>query len=231
MLKPDYRQSLRPTTSVVKQLWRKKILIIILVALLVLFPTASVKPAQAMSKTILLSVGIEKTADGYTVSGSMIAGTFTPEGLAETKVASADGETVAKALDKMAADQGRDVSLAHCNLIVLGASLSDQNAAKILEYFLSKFEISNNALLVWTDAEVTKLLGLSGENRTDAAGGLLETIASHNNKQMTIDRFYKDYLRNRESYMSFVSIQDDEISNPLIKAVFRNGRFMEFKEL
>jgi len=183
-----------------------------------------------MSKAILLSVGIEKTTDGYTVSGAMIAGTFTPEGLAETKIVSADGTTVAGALNKITANQGREVSLAHCNLIVLGSSLETENIAKILEYFLGKFEISNNALLVWTYSDVVKLLEVSGENRTDAAGGLLETIAAHNqksvsNKQMTLDGFFKDYLKKRDGFISIISLEDEEISNTRQMAVFREGRF------
>jgi len=217
-----------------KKLWRKKVWIVFLVALLVLFPAASVKPAQAMSKTILLSVGIEKAEDGYTVSGSMVTSTFTPQGLAETKVVSADGYTVSKALDKIAADQGRDVSLAHCNLIVLGASLATENVAVVLEYFIKKFEISNNALLVWTDAEVAKILEISAENRTDAAGGLLETVAAHNQesvlkRSMTLDKFYKDYLKRLDTYISVISIKEDEISNTRQMAVFREGRFVGIK--
>jgi spore germination protein KC len=228
--------SLRPTASVVSELWRKKVWIVFLVALLVLFPTASVKPAQAMSKAILLSVGIEKTADGYTVSGAMVTNKFTPEGMAETKVVSADGATVAKAINKIAADQGRGVSLAHCNLIVLGASLATENVATILKYFLEKFEISNNALLVWTDTEVAKMLEISSENRTDAAAGLLETIAAHNkesafNKPMTLDRFYKDYLKGLEGFISIITLKEDEISNTRQMAVFMSGRFAGVTEL
>jgi len=235
MLKIDSRQSLRPTTSVVRQLWRKKVWIVFLVALLVLFPSASVRPAQAMTKAILLSVGIEKTADGYTISGKMVTNTFTPEGLAETKVVSADGATIVKAINKISADQGRDVSLAHCNLIVLGASLAGENVAVILEYFLGKFEVGNNALLVWTDAEVAKILETSAKNRTDAAGGLLETIAAHNQSEvferpMTLDRFYKDFLSGREGFMSVIKLENDEISNTRQMAAFKHGRLVGIKE-
>ena len=183
-----------------------------------------------MSKAILLSVGIEKAVDGYTVSGTMIANTFDPNGVAETKVVSADGTTVTLALDKLAADQGRKISLAHCNLIVIGASLSTENVAIIFEYFLKKFEISNNALLVWASSDVAKTLEAGSKNKTDSAGGLLETIANYNGKRFTLDRFYKDYLKGQLGFMSAVSLEDGEISNTRKMAVFKNGIYIGLKD-
>lgn len=207
-----------------RELWKRKIFIVFAVALFVLFPAASVRPAQASSKTILLSAGIEKTAAGYAVSGTMM----------KNKLTSAEGATVPDAIQKITANTGREVSFAHCNLIVLGASLSSENVADILLYFLEKFEISNNALLVWVDGSVEKALETSMAKDTASAGGLLETIAAHNQKNVfkravTLDAFFKDYYKGQSAGIAAISLVDDEIVNTEQMAVFKDGMFIEIK--
>ena len=217
-----------------KKLWRKKLLVVFLAALLILFPGASVRPAEALSKTILLSVGIEKAANGYTVQGVAVTNMYAPsgpDGTQETKVVSADGKTIPDCFARITADQGRAVSLAHCNLIVLGNTLAGENVADILRYFIEKFEITNNALLVWTDAGTEKILETSSKNKTDAAGGLLETIAAHNQKKvfkrpLTLSAFYKDYLNGHEGFMNALTLKNDEILNTGQMAVFRDGLYV-----
>jgi len=206
-----------------RTLWRKKVLVVFLLALLILLPAASVRPAHASSKAIFLSVGIEKAADGYTVIGAMV----------DKKVVSADGATVLEAIEKITADQGRKVSLAHCTLIVLSANLADENVADTLRYFLEKFEVTNNALLVWTDADVAKLLETSAADIP--AGGSLETIAAHNQEvlfkhPLTLDRFFKDYLRGRAAYMTSATLEGEDIKNTKLLAKFEAGFFTGISE-
>jgi len=208
----------------IRILWRKKVLVVFLAALLILFPGASVRPAQALSKTIFLSVGVEKSAGGYTVIGAAMINAE------ETKLVSAEGAAVEEAFGQITSRQGRTVSLAHCNLIVLGASLSGENVANILEYFLEKFEVSNNALLVWTNGDVKGMLEASFKSKTDAPGGMLETIAAHNQlnvfkRPLTLDRFFKDYFGGRVAFMSAISFETDEIYNTGQVAAFKNGLF------
>ena len=218
-----------------RTLWRKKVLVVFLAALLILFPAASVKPAQALSKNIFLSVGIEKSADGFTVMGVPMSGSGSSGGAEKTKLVTADGATVEDAIKQMTADQGREVSLAHCNSIILGASLAGLNTAEILKYFIEKFEISNNALLIWTDALVEKVLETSFAAGSDSPGGLVETIAAYNQetlfkRPLTLDKFYKDYLKGRDGYMSAVVLTDDELRNTKQLAAFAGGVFKGLTE-
>ena len=214
-----------------RELWRKKVLIVFIAALLILFPAASVRPAQALSKVVFLSVGVEHGVDGYTVTGAVMVNRFTNTGEGETRVVSADGTTIEAAFDKITADQGREVSLAHCNLVVFGASLGTENVAEVLKFFVMQPEISNNALLVWTDADVGKLLETSATERTDTAGGLVETIVARNqhvhSMPLTLERFYKNYLKGREGFMSVITLENGEIRNTRQLAVFTGGVFKE----
>ena len=221
-----------------RTLWRKKVLIVFLVALLVLLPAASVRPAQALSKNVFLSVGIEKSAAGVTVTGVAMFGARTSGGGGaggggageKPKSVSGDGATVEEAFEQITANSGRAVSLAHCNMLVLGASLAGENVAEILRYFIERFEISSNALLVWTDAPVADVLDASFAARADSPGGSLETIAAYNQetlfkRPLTLDKFYKDYLKGRDGYMSAVTLTEGEICNTQLLAAFAGGVF------
>ena len=237
-----------------RQLWRNKILVIFIVALLVLFPAASIKPAQMLSRSLFFSVGIDKTDEGYQVSGVVAVNRAAQPGERITKSVQASGPSITVAMKKIASDEGRLLSLVHCNLIVIGSGLQDVNLATVLSNFLRQYEMSNNALLVCTDGDVLELLEASMENRTGATAGQLETVVAFNQDNVfshatTLDNFFKSYLRtSSSSILSIVNMSGGEqeevpvqgavgggggsdeasapkvISNTRSGAVFRNGK-------
>jgi hypothetical protein len=217
-----------------RTLWRHKILVVFIVALLVLFPQASVRPAQMLNKTLLLTVGIDKDAAEYTVSGTAVVNQFDPNGKFETKMVMGKGTSVNAAINNLTANEGREVSLAHCNLLVVGAGAGGDNLADTLGHFLKKFEMSNNALLVYTDKEAAKVQELSLKNKTGAAGGLAETVAAYNQRDVfgrpvTLDNFYKDYLRaGAGAVLDAISLNgtEDALENTKSLAVFKGGRYV-----
>jgi Ger(x)C family germination protein len=214
-------------------MWRKKVLIIFLIAFVFLFPSASVRPAQMLDKTVFVSIGIDKVDTQYIISGTIIVNDFSSTGDKSTKTISATANSVNACIQQIVANQGRKVSLAHCNLVLIGAGLKDENMTQILSYFIKKYEMSNNALLVFTSDDVKAIQESSIENPTNAPAGLLETVASHNQRKVfgravTLDAFYKDYLRKSStSLMGTVQLQDETITNPRTAAAFKNGKHIK----
>jgi|GEM_PF-3583536 len=209
-----------------KILWQKKVVIVSLVLFLILFPAVSVRPAQMLGQTLFLSIGIDKKTDGYEVSAIISVSQFSPTGTATTKAISGSGNSVNAAIKKIEADQGREISLAHCNLIVAGSGLADENLAATLHYFLRLYEMSNNALIVYTDGDVKKLLETSIADKTGATGGILETIAA-SDKTATLDEFYKNYLRpSSANIVNIINLNNggDALDNLGDGAVFKKGK-------
>jgi len=183
-----------------RELWRKKVALVLIVALLLLFPAASIQPAQMLSKSLFLSIGIDRNDDGFVVGGIICVSQFSSEGGEPTKTVRATGNSINHALKNITTNEGRKVSLAHCNLIVLGPGLADIDVTIVLSTMLKQYEMSNSALLVCTDDDFMELLQTSIENNTGATAGLLETITAFNQESLlgtatTLDEFYKNYLR------------------------------------
>jgi hypothetical protein len=123
-----------------RMLWQKKTLIVFVILLLVLLPAAISRPAQMTSKTILTEITIDKIGDEYMVKGKTKNADIT-----------AAGVSVGAAINTMSAQQGKQISLAHCSQIVLGDGLVGENLADFLQYFVYRTEINNNCGLSWME--------------------------------------------------------------------------------
>jgi len=208
----------------IRTLWRNKILVLFIIALLVLFPAASIQPSQMLSRAVFVSVGIDYVNGEYVVTGMVAVNEFEPfADPTASKPVSATGETVRDALDNIRGNEGRKPSFSHCNLIVLGDGLRDKNVADVLGVFFRDYRIGNNVLLIYTEDDIMELLEISKEFRTESPGGLLETIAIFN-KTATIDDFFKEYLRgNSPVSISIVNTNDGALDNTREWAVFVDG--------
>jgi len=80
---------------------------------------------------------------------------------------SANGTSVAAAINEIAATQNKQVSFAHCASITLGEGLINENIANLLQYFMFRTEMNNNCAIAWIEK-----------------GG-----------QTTLEQFFKSYMR------------------------------------
>ena len=184
-------------------LWQKKALILFLVVLVVLLPTAMSRPAQMMSKTVLTEITIDKVGEQYTLTGKKAeisspsaqagglgggggAGSGAPT---EKKELTASGPSVAAAINKMSATTEKEVSFAHCSSMVLGEGLAGENLADLLEFFLHRTEIHNNIALSWKEK----------------------------GRATTLEKFYKDYMRSTSTSIL--------AEGPTKSAVFKHGKY------
>jgi len=159
-------------------LWQKKALILFLVVLLVLLPGAVSRPAQMLSKAVLTEITIDKAGGEYVLTGEMVINEAGGgiggggmggggEGEKRTKTLVATGASLGDAINKMSASQSKQVSFAHCNLMIMGEGLAGENLADLLRYFLHRTEINNNCAVAWKEK----------------------------GRKTTLERFYKDYMR------------------------------------
>jgi len=139
-------------------LWRKKAMILFLVVLVVLLPAAVSRPAQMISKAVLTEITIDKQDGQYMLTGKTAD---------SEQPVTASAPSVAECINKIALEQSKQVSFAHCSAIILAEGLKDENVTDLLRYFLYRTELNNNCGIAW----------LESGKRTD------------------IDGFFKDYLR------------------------------------
>ena len=145
---------------------RKKAIIVFIAVLVALLPQSIARPAQMTSKVILTEIAIDRATD-YTVSATAQNGK-SPENLTAT------APTLFGAINQIALDQQKQVSFAHCNQIVLGEGLADENIAELLHYFMFNTEIRNTAKMAWVEK----------------------------GRKTTMEQFYRDYYDVRPSVLA-----------------------------
>jgi hypothetical protein len=146
-----------------KSIWKKKALILFIAVLVLLLPQAVSRPAQVFSKALLTEITIDKLEDNYSLAGKAV---ILPDD-EKPKEISAVGKSLGEAINKMAEDTNREISFAHCTLIIIGEGLAEENLTDTLRYFLYKTELNNNCTLAYKEKGY----------------------------DTTLEKFYKDYMR------------------------------------
>lgn len=211
-------------------LWEKKALIAFLLVLVFLLPSAVARPAQMLSKTLMTTIGVDKVNGEYVVSGEMIVNKFDQSGKKSSEVIKSNGPSVGAAVNNLSATQGREVSLGHCTLLVLGSGLANEDITDVLKYFINKTELHNNCAIIYTNSDVEGLI--KGSLREgDASGNLLQQISEYNQKNVfgkptSLETFFKNHMRaTSTNVIGVAELETDAVSNKSKSAVFKNGKF------
>lgn len=139
---------------------KKYLTIFLLGAILVLF--ARTVPQLSLSqRAIVVGLGIDGVQNNYTVSAQMINPLATGQENATNDtygIVSASGKTLSECLDKIAQKVGLDVSLAHCNVLILGKELVDSNVLPSINYLVSEHQLPGLGAIAATDISAKELL-------------------------------------------------------------------------
>ncbi len=200
-----------------KNLFNKIILFAVVLFLLILAPSALNVPSQTAVRAICTGLAIDKgSQEGQvTVSAQILIPEAGGQYTQKLSMVSQDGETVEDALELMEYQVGKKIRLAHCNFIILGKELCEQqNIATVMDYFLRGNNIANNTLLIYSDKEAKELLSKSSNINTNEVDNL-QVIAKHNEKYVfsgnaNLLSFYHDYLSpQRTSCMARITIKEN----------------------
>ena len=200
-----------------KNLFNKIILFAVVLFLLVLAPGALNVPSQTAVRAICTGLAIDKgSQEGQiTVSAQILIPEAGGQYTQKLSMVSQDGETVEDALELMEYQVGKKIRLAHCNFIILGKELCEQqNIATVLDYFLRGNNIANNTLLIYSDKEAKELLSKSSNINTNEVDNL-QIISKYNERYVfsgnaNLLSFYHDYLSpQKTSCMARITIKEN----------------------
>ena len=130
-----------------RYLWKNKILIVILLLLVIMFPSTISIPQQSRTENIVTAVGIDKTGDEFEVSIQYVI-PYAGDGENTFKMSSAKGKTVAEAIETLNVETGRLSGFAHCRALVFNKAASEQNLTELLDYFIRIKTNTNNIVLL-----------------------------------------------------------------------------------
>lgn len=140
-----------------KYLWHNKILILVLLLFILMFPTTISLPQQSRSENIVTAVGIDKMGEEYEVSLQYLI-PYAGSSENALKCASMKGKSVGEAIEKFNLDFGKVSGFAHCRAIVFNKEASDDNLNEALDYLQRIKTNTNNIFLVSTEKSAKELL-------------------------------------------------------------------------
>ena len=201
-----------------KSLLKKKFLVIALAFLVVFLPFAITAQSTTLSRTVTTAMAIDKDGDTYTVYLEHMMFTFDPLDGPERKLISASADSIEEALTKIGHNRGRTISLSHCSIIILGPGIQEDDFLEILLPFAHRVDLNNATAVFITNSDVEELMEASIENG-DMRSALLQQIAAFNKERKqnfkTLGCIVKKLLRNEQVEIPTISLEDDEIKNPL----------------
>ncbi len=140
-----------------KYLWHNKILLVVLLLFILMFPVTISLPQQSRSENIVTAIGIDKNGEEYEVSLQYLI-PYAGSSENALKCASMKGKSVGEAIEKFNLDFGKVSGFAHCRVIVFNNEASDEGLNGALDYLQRIKTNTNNIFLVSTEKSAKKLL-------------------------------------------------------------------------
>ncbi len=137
----------------------KKWLAIAIGFLLALILGSSLNAKPINNRAVVVGMAID-TADqgGIEITAQILITEAGADKTLSGKEISAVGDSVAGAFSEISISTSMDVSLAHCNLIILGGGILQSNAFYPLDYLMRNSYLSENAMLVGTTDKAKDIL-------------------------------------------------------------------------
>lgn len=199
-----------------KKLFNNKTYVIVILLILCLLPISIPKNAQSDTKAIVVAVGIDLKDETYEVSAQVVIPTQGESFIEKLKVVAVESETVAGAIDKLAIVLGKDVGLAHCNIIVVGDELAYAGIENVLDYFIRTDRMDLNSVLINTKNAYDLLETSSKLDNTITLS--LQNIVAFNEDYLfstdtNLDSFYKGVISKSSScFMCWVDVLESSVN-------------------
>ncbi len=206
--------------ELLKKVLKNKTLAIFLIFFAIAFPTAIYQKAEFEKRAILTSIGIDKTGDTYEFSGLMVVEENPMKISSNVKLVSSTGVNIAEAVYKLSLSLGKEIGLAHCDSVVVGEGLKDENIIEVLDYFIRSNNLIKNTNLIATPGTAKELLQVNTEN-SDENGITFAKLVSTGSEslavvEMNIEEFYSRYFsKSKMAWVTIVGLEEgsDESSS------------------
>lgn len=130
------------------QLKKKKWLALLVIALLAILLSNNIDSTTIAQRAIVAGLAIDMDdEDKLEVTAQILVANGSGSS-ADAKQISAKGETLSGAFTNISKQTSMAISLAHCNLVIMGKKVMEGNAYRVLDYLIRNAYLSENAMLL-----------------------------------------------------------------------------------
>ena len=161
---------------------RKGYLAILVVALIILLPIFIALPQQAQDRTLILAFGIDKMQEQYEVSAQIMVPESSQSGYKEKReVKSSVGKTIDQAIASLQLNEGKDIGVAHANILIINEQAIGEDINSVLDYFIRNRDIGYLTIAT-TPNSAKEMLEISANSTSDKDS--LLRLVSYNNENI-----------------------------------------------
>lgn len=200
--------------NILKKVFKNKTLALFLAFFILTFPTAIYQKSEFEKRAILTSIGIDKNGENYEFSGLMVVEENPSQISSNVKLISSEGKNIAEAVYKMSITLGKEIGLAHCDSIVVGEGLKDENLVEVLDYFVRSSNLTKNTNLIHCPGQAKELLEVNTANKDENGITFSKLVSTGSDYlavvDMNIEDFYARYFtKSPTAWMTIVQIDEE----------------------
>ena len=130
---------------------------------LLFLPSAVVAQPESVNKIIVRALGIDKTTTGYEISAII----FTPKS-SQTfgenyKVVEGKGDTLYSALVSMSTQVGKEVALAHTDVIFVDNKTSEDGLIETIDYLNREYSLGSDTYVMYCPSSTKEIVKMANE--------------------------------------------------------------------
>lgn len=173
-------------------------MLFVFVLILIFFtPAALFMPGQGNACSVITAVGIDKQNEEYEISLLTFIPTPNQTYLETNSIVAGKGDSIAAALLNASLTLGRKICLSHAKTTVVSTSLLENNISQDIDYLGRVASLSENTILICTDASAKEFLQAAQSLEKDI-GLKLEELINYNVGSVyvtdtSLEAFFKGY--------------------------------------
>ena len=182
---------------------KKHIVLIILLAIALVFPTSLSYQARLNMRVIVTGLAIDKTGDEYMLTAQIVKtspGNESPGQSAMIDFVTDKAKNLSEAVSKLAYKAGKVSAFSHTNFLVLGDSLLKEDVTKCLDYFIRDKVIKNSALVLFSGGSAEEEIKKTKDTELSVGIGLQKVFLFKENEGDGLMVTLIDFLNQNKMY-------------------------------
>lgn len=209
----------------IKNFFKKHLGIIIILIVLLLFPTSFSNQTRLNMRVIVTGIAIDKSDDKYEVTAQIVKtapGTESPGVSAVVNFISDKDESLLGAMSKISYKAGKVSAFSHTNFIVIGKELMESEDINVfLNYFVRDRIIKDTSLVLFAEGKASEEIKKTKDVELSVGIGIQKVFIFKEKESDGIMITVQDFLNDNEdlsksavaSILKFTSIEEESFEN------------------
>ena len=182
---------------------KKHIVFIILLIIVLVFPTSLSYQARLNMRVIVTGLAIDKKGEDYMLTAQIVKtspGKESPGQSAMIDFVTDKAKNLSEAVSKLAYKAGKVSAFSHTNFLVLGDSLLNEDVTKCLDYFIRDKVIKNSALVLFSSGSAEEEIKKTKDTELSVGIGLQKVFLFKENEGDGLMVTLIDFLNQNKMY-------------------------------